>query len=141
MRPYDPNAWPLIIAGNIISEFFDGTFITVEKMEDDFSEHVGAGGDVALARVRDERVQITFVLQQGSPSNDVLSALLETHKATNIPPGAAMIKDNLGTSQVSGDSCWITKGANIELGTTILGRTWVVKIPRARLFVGGAVGV
>lgn len=139
MRPYDFNTYALIIAGNIITEFFDGTAIEVEKPEDDFTEHVGAGGDVALARNRHEIVQITFTLQQTSPSNDVLSSLLEQHKATNVPPGAALLKDSLGTTVVGGDSCWITKPSNVGLAAgEVSGRTWVVKIPRGGMFVGSS---
>lgn len=137
MRQYDPSSYPLIIAGNIISEFFDGTFITVEKLEDDFTEHVGANGDVALARVRNEIVQVDFVLQQTSPSNEVLSGLLELHKATGVPPGAAMLRDVTGTTVISGDSCWLTKPPTAELGTEVSGRTWRLKMPKGRMHVGG----
>jgi len=138
MRQYDPAGYPLIIAGNIITEFFDDTFITVEKLEDDFTPHVGAGGDVALARSHNEMVQIDFVLQQTSPSNDVLSALLATHKATGIPPGAAMLRDVTGTTVVSGSSCWLTKPPNIELGTEVSSRTWRLMMPKGRMNVGGS---
>lgn len=141
LRPYDFNAHILTIAGNTIGEFFDGTAITVDKPEDDFTEHVGAGGDVALARNRHDITSITFVLQETSPSNDVLSALLEAHKATNIPPGPCMLKNLLGTTVVSGQ-CWITKPAPMdEQKGAVSGRTWVVKIARGVHHVGGAIGV
>lgn len=137
MRQYDPVNYPLIIAGQIIAEFFDGTFITVEKPEDDFTPHVGAYGDVALSRVRNEMVQIDFVLQQTSPSNEVLSAMLELHKATGVPPGAAMLRDVTGTTVVSGDSCWLTKPPTAELGTEVSGRTWRLMMPKGRMHIGG----
>jgi len=96
---------------------------------------------VALARNRNEMVSITFTLQQTSPSNDVLSSMHAQHKATNIPPGAALLKDALGTTVIGGDQCFITKPANVGLQAgQVSGRTWTVMIPRAGMFVGGSLG-
>ena len=142
-RPYDPAAVSLILGTHRVTEFAADTFISVTQPTDDFTVETGAGGEATVIRNRDERVQIQFTLQQTSPSNQALAAMLELHKATNVPPRGVMLKDALSAvpqPHVGGDEFVISKNPDAEYTTGgTSGRQWTVTVPRPRVFTSGNV--
>jgi hypothetical protein len=133
---YDPGQIVIAVGPNIISGAAPGTFVEVEQDEDTFTQTTGAGGETALTRNRNQAGKVTITLMQGSTSNDVLSALHETHKLTGVPPGACRVADLLGTTLVGGDECFITKPAPVGFGKDYGERKWVIGVPK----LGGKVG-
>lgn len=142
-RPYDPAAVSLILGTHRVTEFAADTFISVTQPTDDFTVETGAGGEATVIRNRDERVQIQFTLKQTSPSNQALSAMLEFHKATNVPPRGLMLKDALSAvpqPHVSADEFVVTKNPDADYATGADSpRQWTIIAPRPRIFTSGNV--
>lgn len=137
MDTYDPSKVTLVIAGNIISGFHDGSFIQVSRDEDTWLRTVGADGRVARARNLNKMGIVTFTLQQGSPSNSICSALANTDDLTGVPPGAFQIIDQNGTTNLSGDETFFLKPADVEFAKEVSGRQWSLCVPKLEGIVGG----
>ncbi|MCL2618664.1 MAG: hypothetical protein FWD98_06390, partial [Defluviitaleaceae bacterium] len=75
VRTYDSKEVNLVVEGVVITGHAEGTWISAERSEDDFSEHVGAHGEVALAESNNFTGEITFSLDCTSPSNEFLYGL------------------------------------------------------------------
>lgn len=138
MDTYDPGQVTLVVGGQLITGYMDGTFITVERDEDTWTLHTGADGEVARARNRNKAGKIVVRVQQTSPANDLLSAMHNTDEATGVPPGPAYLRDLLGNTIVGGDDAFLLKPAPIEFGKEIAGREWTIVVPKLEGVVGGA---
>jgi hypothetical protein len=75
---YDPLLVAMVFAGIPIVGLADGTFIKIERNEDDWKDYAGTDGEVAWARQHDKRGTVTFTLKITSPSNAELSAIMKT---------------------------------------------------------------
>ena len=75
MRSYDPQDVNVIVDGTIITGFAEGTMVTAEKDEDDFSVTYGAQGDYSVAESHNTLGTITLTLQHTSPSLPFLRSL------------------------------------------------------------------
>lgn len=137
MDTYDPSKVSLIIGGNIISGWGEGSFITASRDEDTWLAVVGSDGRVARARNANKKGIIQFTLLQTAPSNDVCSAMHNLDELTGTPPGASQIVDQLGNTLVSGDECFLLKPAEIEFDKGVIGRQWTLVVPNMNVFVGG----
>jgi len=121
--------------------FADGTFINVEFDEDSVAKTVGAQGAVTATMNAHRGGKATFTILQGSPTNDLLSALA----ASSRPSNAALIvrplfiKDLNGTTLVSAAEAWVLKVPNTEFGKEVASREWVIDIARLQMHTGGAV--
>lgn len=138
METYDPAAITIIIAGQIIEGYMDGTFVEVTRDEDTFTPVTGSGGESARTRNRNKTGKIVITLMQGSPSNAVLSAMHNTDEVLGVPPGPAMVKDNLGTTVLGGDACYLLKPADVQFGKDYSGRQWTIVVPKLEGTVGAA---
>lgn len=137
MDTYDPQKISLIIAGNIISGFGEGSFITVARDEDTWLSVVGTDGRVARARNANKKGIVRFTLLQTSPSNDVCSSLHNADELTGVPPGAFQIVDQLGRTVQAGDETFFLKPADIEFDKQVVGREWTLVVPKLEGVVGG----
>lgn len=72
---YDPKEVNVIIDGTFLTGFAEGTMVTVEKDEDDFSVTYGAQGDYSVAESHNTLGTITVTLQHTSPSLPFLRRL------------------------------------------------------------------
>ena len=73
---YDPLLVAMTFGGVPIVGLADGTFIKIERNEDEWKDYAGTDGEVAWARQHDKRGTVTFTLKITSPSNDDLSAIM-----------------------------------------------------------------
>lgn len=137
MDTYDPMKVTLVIGGNIISGFHDGSFIQVSRDEDTWLRTVGADGRVARARNANKMGMVTFTLQQGSPSNSVCSSLHNADELTGVPPGAFQLIDQNGTTVLAGDETFFLKPADVEFAKEVSGRQWSLAVPKLEGVVGG----
>lgn len=105
----------VVIGGNIITGFMDGTPISTEQNEDTYTQHVGADGQVTYNESNNETGTFTFTLKQDSPSVPVLSALLATKESFSVS-----VVDGKRNKRVSGEDCrfsrkpTFTRGAEVE---------------------------
>ena len=127
LRTYDPKQVAVIIAGQIISGFADGTFVNVERDEDTWSLQVGADVEATRAKSNNKSGTLTVTLQQGSPSNAVLAALATADELTNTGIFSFLIKDNSGNSLHLAETAYIQKPAGSEYGREAGTREWVIR--------------
>jgi len=139
MDTHDPASMVFTVGGNVITGFMDGTYLTVERLEDTYTLHVGADGEVARVRNRNKSGSFTFTLQQTSTSNQILSALTTLDEQTGVPAGASYLRDLLGTTILGGDESYVLKLASSGFGKEMQGREWTVVVPRLDGVVGGSI--
>ncbi len=138
---YDPEQVICMFRGVPIQGFMDGTMIKCEYDEDAVMKTVGGQGAVTATVNANRSGKFTFTLVQGSPTNDLLSALA----ASNRAPGAALltgpilVKDLNGTTLCSAAEAWITKVAASEFAKEVTGREWVLDCAKLVMLTGGAV--
>lgn len=137
LATYDPKLLVIALGGVPISGYADGTFITVERSADSFSEIVGASGETSRAKSRNRLGTVTLTLAQTSPSNDYLSALvaMDEQASTGVRPFIA--KDSLGTSLFKSTTAYIKKPASAGYGKEIETREWTIVCPDLDTMVGG----
>ena len=75
-QTYDPLLVAMTYGGVPVVGLAEGTFIKIERNEDDWKDYAGSDGEVAWARQHDKRGTVTFTLKITSPSNDDLSAIM-----------------------------------------------------------------
>lgn len=138
MDTHDPASMVFTVGGNVITGFMDGTYLTVERDEDTYTLHVGSDGEVARVRNRNKSGRFTFILQQTSPSNAILSALATLDEQTGVPAGASYLRDLLGTTVLGGDESYVLKPASSPFAKEMQGREWTVIVPRLDGVVGGS---
>jgi hypothetical protein len=138
MDTFDPQKVTLVIAGNIISGFGEGSFITASREEDTWLSVVGSDGRVARARNANKKGIVQFTLLATAPSNDVCSALHNLDELTGIPPGAFQLVDQLGRTVLSGDESFFMKPADVEYDKTVTNRQWSLVVPKLDMVVGGS---
>jgi len=120
---YDPNEVTLKLGDLQISGFFDGTYITVAKADNEiYKNHVGAYGEMSRTKNNNNSGTITFTLKRTSPSNQKLD-LLKRNPATF----ACLLKDNSSSkyTAVSSD-CWIMTDPDDEFAVEEAGVEWVI---------------
>lgn len=137
MKTYDPSQVQVIIGGNIMSGYADGTFISVERDENSFTKHVGTDGDVSRSKTSNKSGTMTLTLAQTSLSNDILSALHLADELSNNGVVPVMIKDNSGTTLLFAGESWIQKPANTEFSNEITDREWIMDLAIVEMLVGG----
>jgi len=58
----------LVVGGVIITGVADGSWINIERAEDNFTEYIGTKGEVALAESNNRSGHVNVTLEQTSPS-------------------------------------------------------------------------
>lgn len=137
VRTYDPALVTVSYGGNDINGFADGTFVTVTRNSDIFTLTVGSDGEATRTKSNDRSGRIEIVLQQSSPSNDILSAIAVADELSNSGVNPIQVKDNNGTSLASGESAWIVKRPDSPYGKETDNRTWILETNCLDHFVGG----
>jgi len=119
---YDPRNVAVIVNGQQIVGFADGTFIEAEKDEDTWSKDVGAQGDVTFVRSADPTGTITLTLKHNSPSNAYLTELARSEETVSI-----LIQDKNFDGDVSagGSEAKVQKPASFSRGDEVEDMEWV----------------
>lgn len=125
---YDPKLVNLIVGGIIITGFAEDSFIAVEKMEDTFTEYVGAKGEVSMAENANETGEITITLARTSPSIPYLNKL-GLAKGGNALVSVQVVDLNTNATNVSGNDARVRKPANLEHGKEINEREFTIFVP------------
>lgn len=143
-REYDPDQVIVYFAGQRLTGFADGEFVTAAQKSDGFSDVIGTDGtDVSRSKSNDRRTTVTVKLMQTSSSNDFLSTIHQTD--LDAPNGAGigtfLIQDMGGTTLVHDSSAWIMKFADESKDRTSKANEWTFTLPRPTRVVGGNVVV
>jgi len=133
---FDPKQLSVIVGPYIIKGFSE-TMISITRGTDAFSMIVGADGEATRVKSNDNSATITLTLQQGSPSNDVLSLIATADRLTSTGIFPFLLKDNLGNTVMTAASCFIAKVPDIVFGKTHNDRVWTIMTDDLVVFVGG----
>lgn len=136
LTTYDPKQVTVIIAGQIISGFAEDTFVEVVRNEDMFTLQVGADGDATRSRSNNKSGRLTVTLRQGSPSNEVLSALAAADEVAGGGVTSFAVRDNSGTSVHGALTAWIVKAADSTYARESGDRVWVLETDNLSTFIG-----
>lgn len=138
VRTYDPRNVQIIVGGNPISGFADGSFITITPDETLYAKSVGADGEVSRARSNNRSATVTLTLKQTSQSNDVLSALALADNAANAGVVPFMVKEiGSGSTLVFAQAAWIEDFPDIDYSKEVGERAWTLATAQTDMFVGG----
>jgi Protein of unknown function (DUF3277) len=125
-NPYDPGRVIITFAGNQLSGFMTGTFITADRAEDGFSIVVGPDGLATRIQNRDQHGSVQFTCQQTSASNDILASLHQQDLLFGTGIGELQVKDLNGTILVHAESAWVKKFPKITYAKEMEGREWTI---------------
>lgn len=121
--------------------FAEDQMVDVEQSQARFEMYTG--GDDFNTRVfkNNSSGVVTLHIQQSSPSNDILSFLLENDLNTRDSSGlfSFLIKDNSGRSSYYAEEAYIANIPNAGHGTSMNLRDWTIHAPKMKSFVGGNV--
>lgn len=129
MRAYDPKDVNVIVNGRVITGLAEGTFVTAEKTENNFTEYVGAQGEVTLAESANETGEITITLEGTSPSVSYLNNLAN-RKGQNAVIPVSVVDLNNGKTTVGGTECRIRKPSNYEAGNEVTEREFTIFVSK-----------
>lgn len=137
MNQFDPKAVVSIYAGNLLTGYADGTFVSAKRTSDKQTAVVGSDGQVCVVKSADNSGEITLTLMASSKSNDILSAIATLQEIGPLVPAPFLLKDLLGTTVVSGQNAWIKKRPDIEFGKELSNREWVFGVENLIMLAGG----
>lgn len=139
MRNYDPKEVSAVAGGHLVAGFAEGEFIRVEPNADEFVDVAGSQGDVSRARIGDRRVTVTLILQQTSPSNDVLTAFAELDRTTPNGGGvfSFLLRDRQGTTLIQAEEAWVQRRPDVTFSNEVTNREWTIRLAEADYGVGG----
>jgi len=104
------------------------TFVEFSLNSDLTDEEVGGDGSVSISISPDNTGTCTISLQQESPSNVVLSGILNSQRTEgDIIRGALLVKDPSGSTLAAMANAHLKTAPSISLGSTATGKTrdWV----------------
>jgi len=127
VKTYDPKQVIIIIGGNTMTGFADGTFVIVARNEDGWSLQIGTDGEGTRSKSNNKSGTVTFTLMQSSDSNQILSALAALDELSNAGAVPIMVKDNSGESLYIAETAWIRKYADSEFAREAGPREWVLE--------------
>lgn len=137
VRTVDPKSVIIAIGGVPMSGFADGTFLEITADAQQFSKVTGADGYTTRVKTNNYGGTLTLTLSQSSPSNDVLSALLNADRLRNAGVVPILIKDLTGTTKIFSATAWIQQMPDVAYGNAINNRAWVFDLAEMDTFIGG----
>ena len=127
----------LTFFGQPIFGFAKGTKVKLDFAEDWWKKEVGSDGFTTWAKTNDTSGNVEITLSQGSPSNDMLSAILIADYASNGGLGPFGLADLSGTSVSFASYARIRKPPSQEWGEEAKTRVWTLDFASCIPFVGG----
>lgn len=127
LKIYDADQVTINLAGiPIDSGYADGEFLSLEKVEDDFSTVVGTDGTVTRSKTNNQLWNVKIRLMQTSQGNDALSALRNADLLgqNGAGVGTILIRDRQGTTLYMGSKAWIQKPPDKSFDREAKERVW-----------------
>ncbi len=137
VKTYDPKEVSVIVNGNIIGGFGEGSMVRVNRREDAFALTIGVTGEGTRSKSNDRSASIEIELLQSSLSNDVLSGLATADDVSNTGAVPIEVRDHNGTSIYSAETAWVMKIADSEFGAEATNRVWTLETDSLQVHVGG----
>lgn len=137
VRTFDPKSVIIAIGGVPMSGFADGTFLEITADTQQFTKVIGADGYATRVKTNNYGGVMTLTLSQSSPSNDVLSALLNADRVSNAGVVPILIKDLSGTTIIFSATGWIQQFPDTSFGNAINNRAWAFDLAEMDVLIGG----
>ena len=144
-KTYNAKSVVVVIAGIPIQGFAKGSFVKVKLNADIVEQEIGAHGDSVRTISQDLSGTIEIMLQQTSPSNAALTALvlrdrpLDREAQAGLGAGPSIVEDLNGTILASTDYSWVKTLPEADYSEKAGNRTWIIECAELRLLHGGAV--
>lgn len=126
VRTYAPDKILMLVGAVPMTGYAEDTFVEIAPNADLSSIQVGADGEVARSIGTNKTCTVTLTLQQTSPSNDVLSSLIEVDALTGGQLFPLTVQDLLGRSIFVVSQAWISRRPNIAFGREAGTRAWTI---------------
>ena len=123
---YDPKQVQVIVDGNPITGFADGTFVEVEFDEQQWNKVTGADGLTSRAKTNNYAGTITVTLLATSNGNDIMSALWNRDRRNNTGVVNVLIKDATGRTVWSSPQSWVQQMPTQGFSKDTEERAWVI---------------
>lgn len=120
---YAPGEVAMVVNGNIMSGFMDGTIIVVESTSEGNLMEMGTDGGASYVISADKSGTITMTLKQTSDSNRILGALRAANTQSSV-----ILSDNIGDKNTAKD-CLIKQFPSREYADVGSGREWIIMCP------------
>lgn len=143
MKIYNADEITVVFGPVIISSgFADGTFVEIEQESDDFTDVVGAAGEVTRNKTSDRRATVTLTLMQTADANDALSVINNLDRNTDGAAGVnpLVIRDRNGRALYEAEQAWIQAPPTATFDREATERAWVIRCANLVRFDGGNVG-
>lgn len=127
MQTYDIAKVNVIVGGQVITGFAEGSVISIEKLEDNFTEHVGVKGEVTTSESNNNTADLTLVLKNTSPSVSYLNGLAN-RKGQNAVVDVAIVDLNDNGVSASGAECRVRRPADMDFSNEETEREFVIFI-------------
>ena len=138
LSTYSPSDVTITLAGmHSVTGYVDGTFVRITKDMKPFSKVRAMDGEMARMYFDDTGYKVELTLMQSSSSNNILSMIYNIDTATHMGKFPLFIKDGRGQTSFLAASAWIEEIPQIEFGTTLSERTWVLGCSDVVLNIGG----
>jgi hypothetical protein len=134
---YDFKQVNLIVGGVPISGFADGSSITIEFDEQQFTKTTGSDGLTTRSKTNNYAGNVTCTLQQTARSNDVLSALWVADRTRNAGAVPLLIKDNSGRTLWAAQFAWVQQMPSQDFAKESGERAWVLDCSELTGLAGG----
>lgn len=137
VHTYDPTLVRVHFGPVILTGFAPGEMIRIARTSQSFTMTSGAYGDVVRTRKRDRSATATIRLLAASPSNDLLSAILDADEEAGTGIKSFALLDKNGTTVVNGPAAWVQKVPEIVRGDEADEVEWMIDIAILTALVGG----
>lgn len=140
---YSPEFLDVIIStegmNHIVTGFAEGTFVSIEPVEDRITPVYGAKGEAYRAMSGVRAFNVTITLSQTSHSNDVLTYLLDNDRETLDGTFTVTVKDSSGTTLLTDRCSYIgtEPSQSFSGGGSIESREWTIHTPSPDRSIGG----
>lgn len=127
MAVYDFKKVNVIINGRYVTDYADGSVVSISRNSDTYNKAIGAKGETDYAKTNDSSGTVTITLKDTSYSNRWLTEYAEEGKFLEV----SVIDSNAaGFVKVSGNRCVIMRPADISKGQEIGQREWTIDIDK-----------
>lgn len=134
---YDSSEVQVIVGGNPITGFADGTFVEIEFDEQQFNKVTGADSFTSRSKTNNYGGSITITLLATAPGNDVLNDIFHRDRRNNNGVVPILIKDASGRTRWSAQHSWIQQMPTQSFSKETEERAWILDCAELIGRIGG----
>lgn len=116
--------------------FSDGTYVSIEKVNQPFSSTRAMDGTIVRTHHYDRQYIIKLTLAQSSVTNDILTKLWQVDELTKAAQIPVLFKDNLGSTLFFGTTCWVNGIPPVTYSNSVEVREWTLDCSDGYINIG-----